>query len=485
MELSENARITYEKRYLIKDQHGHPVETPEDLLRRVAKNIAAVEKDYKKDQQQIEQIEEEFFQVMADALFMPNSPTLMNAGRELQQLSACFVLPIEDSMEGIFTSLKQMALVQKTGGGTGFAFDRLRPSGDFVCSTNGVASGPISFLKIFDAATEAVKQGGTRRGANMGSLIYNHPNILDFICCKENEDEITNFNLSVTVSDEFMRKATGEDPDPMYPLINPRNGQPHVDPETGQTVSLNAVEVFNLIVDKAWSKGDPGVIFIDQMNRFNPTPHLGKYETTNPCGEQPLLPYEACCLGSINLGKFVTPERQINWDELRRVIKIAVRFLDNVIDASNYVIEEIAQMHKHGNRKIGLGVMGWHDMLVKLGIPYDSGRGPGDGGSGDELYQCRGQKGVGGAGEGAGVSSPILRAASMIPAGRRTGFAMPPAPPLPPRGPSPSWRGPAAVLSPTSALLSLAKISWGGWTCPKSTLSSWRWRKQAASTARN
>jgi ribonucleoside-diphosphate reductase alpha chain len=372
VELSENARITYEKRYLIKDQHGHPVETPEDLLRRVAKNIAAVEKDYKKDQQQIEQIEEEFFQVMADALFMPNSPTLMNAGRELQQLSACFVLPIEDSMEGIFTSLKQMALVQKTGGGTGFAFDRLRPSGDFVCSTNGVASGPISFLKIFDAATEAVKQGGTRRGANMGSLIYNHPNILDFICCKENEDEITNFNLSVTVSDEFMRKATGEDPDPMYPLINPRNGQPHVDPETGQTVSLNAVEVFNLIVDKAWSKGDPGVIFIDQMNRFNPTPHLGKYETTNPCGEQPLLPYEACCLGSINLGKFVTPERQINWDELRRVIKIAVRFLDNVIDASNYVIEEIAQMHKHGNRKIGLGVMGWHDMLVKLGIPYDS-----------------------------------------------------------------------------------------------------------------
>jgi len=372
VELSENARITYEKRYLIKDQHGHPVETPEDLLRRVAKNIAAVEKDYKKDQQQIEQIEEEFFQVMADALFMPNSPTLMNAGRELQQLSACFVLPIEDSMEGIFTSLKQMALVQKTGGGTGFAFDRLRPSGDFVCSTDGVASGPISFLKIFDAATEAVKQGGTRRGANMGSLIYNHPNILDFICCKENEDEITNFNLSVTVSDEFMRKATGEDPDPMYPLINPRNGQPHVDPETGQTVSLNAVEVFNLIVDKAWSKGDPGVIFIDQMNRFNPTPHLGKYETTNPCGEQPLLPYEACCLGSINLGKFVTPERQINWDELRRVIKIAVRFLDNVIDASNYVIEEIAQMHKHGNRKIGLGVMGWHDMLVKLGIPYDS-----------------------------------------------------------------------------------------------------------------
>ncbi len=735
MEISENARITYEKRYLRKDQQGNVIETPEDLLRRVAKNIAAVEKNYGKEEQEIKKLEEEFFEIMSNALFMPNSPTLMNAGRELQQLSACFVLPIEDSMEGIFTSLKHMALVQKTGGGTGFSFDRLRPKGDFVRSTNGVASGPISFLKIFDAATEAVKQGGTRRGANMGSLIYNHPNILEFICCKESEDEITNFNLSVAVSDEFMRKATGEDPDPFYTLINPRNGEPYINPETGEVARLNAVEVFRLIVEKAWNKGDPGIIFIDQMNRFNPTPHLGKYETTNPCvpgdtyvltdegprmvrdllgksatlivngkpfrtteagffstgikpllliktkegycfratadhpvlkvkkktrhtlekewtnaallqpgdeimlhdhrefsgwsglygeeegylvgllsgdgtlksgkavlslwpqqgteevmaagleaavalphrsnfrrwrmvngrnehrlslakiafslgmtpghktitpyletrtssdfargflrgifdaggsvqgspekgisirlahsdlaqlqavqrmlarfgivssihasgrkksvaslpdgkkgsalyetapqheliitknnlftfaerigfvdgakksrlgaalascrrrldrerftvtveavtpagteevydvqvpgvnafdanglvvhncGEQPLLPYEACCLGSINLGKFVTPDRQIDWDALKRVVKIAVRFLDNVIDASNYVIDEIAQMHKHGNRKIGLGVMGWHDMLVRLNLPYDS-----------------------------------------------------------------------------------------------------------------
>lgn len=372
LEISENARITYEKRYLIKDPQGNPIETPEELLRRVAKNIAAVDLHYGQDPRQVEQAEKEFYAVMAGALFMPNSPTLMNAGRELQQLSACFVLPIEDSMEGIFTSLKNMALVQKTGGGTGFSFDRLRPSGDFVCSTNGVASGPISFLKIFDAATEAVKQGGTRRGANMGSLIYDHPNILEFILAKDSEDQITNFNLSVTVSDEFMRKATGQEADPFYLLVNPRKGEPYISPKTGETVSLNAVDLFNLIVEKAWGKGDPGIIFIDRMNRFNPTPHVGKFETTNPCGEQPLLPYEACCLGSINLGKFVTPHQAIDWDNLARVVKIAVRFLDNVIDAGSYVIEEIAQMHKYGNRKIGLGVMGWHDMLVRLGLPYDS-----------------------------------------------------------------------------------------------------------------
>ena len=277
-------------------------------------------------------------------------------------------------MEGIFTSLKHMALVQKTGGGTGFSFDRLRPAGDRVRTTNGVASGPISFLKIFDAATEAVKQGGTRRGANMGTLRYDHPDIIHFICCKESEDEITNFNLSVTISDEFMRKVTGEDPDPMYPLINPRTGEPHTDPETGEIVMLNAQEVFDLIVEKAWDKGDPGIIFIDQMNRFNPTPQIGAYETTNPCGEQPLLPYEACCLASLNLGRFVTDEAEVDWEKLRQVTWTAVRFLDNVIDSSRYVIEEIEKMHKEGNRKIGLGVMGWHDLLVRLGIPYDSDR---------------------------------------------------------------------------------------------------------------
>ena len=372
MELSENARITYEKRYLKKDDAGNPLETPADLLRRVASSIASVEREYGRDESEINKIEEEFFQVMAGAYFMPNSPTLMNAGRDLQQLSACFVLPLEDSMEGIFDTLKSMALVQKTGGGTGFAFERLRPRGDRVRTTSGVASGPVSFLKIFDAATEAVKQGGTRRGANMGSLIYNHPDIMEFICCKEREDEINNFNISVAVSDEFMRKATGEDPDPQYILINPRTGKAHPDPETGEDMRLNAREVFDLIVEKAWAKGDPGLIFIDQMNRFNPTPQIGKYETTNPCGEQPLLPYEACCLGSLNLGKFVNAGGEVDWEELRRVIRTAVHFLDNVIDSSHYVIEEIARMHKEGNRKIGLGVMGWHDMLVRLGIPYDS-----------------------------------------------------------------------------------------------------------------
>jgi len=283
MELSPNARITYEKRYLIKDEQGNPLETPEDLLRRVAANIAAVEKSYGKEDEEVKSVEDNFFQLMAEARFMPNSPTLMNAGRELQQLSACFVLPLEDSMEGIFTALKNMALVQKTGGGTGFAFDRLRPSNDIVRSTNGVASGPISFLKIFDAATEAVKQGGTRRGANMGSLIYNHPDILEFITCKEKEEEINNFNLSVTVSDQFMRKATGEESDPLYYLLNPRLKEPYHNPETGEEAMLDASEVFDLIVQKAWEKGDPGIIFIDQMNRYNPTPHVGKYESTNPC----------------------------------------------------------------------------------------------------------------------------------------------------------------------------------------------------------
>jgi len=372
MELSPNARITYEKRYLIKDPSGNPTETPEDLLRRVASNIASIEKDYGKSEQEVKAMEDDFFKIIAEARFMPNSPTLMNAGRELQQLSACFVLPLEDSMEGIFTALKNMALVQKTGGGTGFAFDRLRPSNDIVRSTNGVASGPVSFLKIFDAATEAVKQGGTRRGANMGSLIYNHPDILEFITCKEKEEEVNNFNLSVSVSDGFMRKATAEDPDPLYALYNPRLNVPYYDPETGEEAGLDATAVFDLIVQKAWEKGDPGIIFIDQMNRYNPTPHVGKYETTNPCGEQPLLPFEACCLGSINLGKFVTSKGKIDWKGLADSVKTAVHFLDNVIDASNYVIPEIAAMHKEGNRKIGLGIMGWHDMLVKLGINYDS-----------------------------------------------------------------------------------------------------------------
>ncbi len=284
MKLSDNARITLEKRYLLKDAGGEIQETPEQMLRRVAANAARVEEQYYgKSEDETKDVEEKFFTEMDCLKFLPNSPTLMNAGRELQQLSACFVLPIEDSMESIFETLKHMALVQKTGGGTGFAFDRLRPAGDFVRSTNGVASGPVSFLKIYDSGTEAVKQGGTRRGANMGTLRYDHPDILDFVVCKETDQDITNFNISVTVSDGFMRKAIGEDPDPEYYLINPRTGKTHIDPETGDLKTINARDLFQMILERAWKNGDPGMIFIDRMNEFNPTPHLGEYEATNPC----------------------------------------------------------------------------------------------------------------------------------------------------------------------------------------------------------
>ena len=373
MKLSDNARITLERRYLRKNEQGEIIEAPEDLLKRVAQNLARVEEEkYNKSPEEVREVERKFFEIMDSLRFMPNSPTLMNAGRELQQLSACFVLPIEDSMESIFETLKHMALVQKTGGGTGFAFDRLRPAGDFVRSTNGVASGPISFLKIYDCGTEAVKQGGTRRGANMGTLRYDHPDIMEFIVCKEGDMDITNFNISVTVSHDFMKKAVDEDPEPYYYLVNPRTEQPYPDPQTGELKQLNARELFDLIVERAWKNGDPGLIFIDQMNKFNPTPNLGKFETTNPCGEQPLLSYEACCLGSINLGVFVQEGGQVDWELLRETVHTAVHFLDNVIDASSYVIPQIEKFHKEGNRKIGIGIMGWHDMLVKMGIPYDS-----------------------------------------------------------------------------------------------------------------
>lgn len=373
MDLNENARITLEKRYLIKNAEGNITETPEEMLKRTARNIALVDKEYyDKPEEEVRKTKRSFYEIMDRLEFLPNSPTLMNAGKELQQLSACFVLPIEDSMESIFDTLKHMALVQKTGGGTGFAFDHLRPAGDFVRSTSGVASGPVSFLKIYDSATESIKQGGTRRGANMGTLRYDHPDILDFIVCKESDSDITNFNISVTVSDSFMEKAAGRDPDPNYYLNNPRTKKPHIDNLTGELKQLNARDFFNLIVERAWKNGDPGLIFVDQMNRFNPTPHIGEYETTNPCGEQPLLPYEACCLGSLNLGLFVDEQKNINWERLKKVVHTAVHFEDNVIDASHHVIPQIKKMHKEGSRKIGIGVMGWHDMLVKLGIPYDS-----------------------------------------------------------------------------------------------------------------
>jgi len=360
--LTKNARRVLEARYLIRDAERQVVETPEELFERVARAIAHAELLLGNARQRA-YWEEQFYRVLASLDFLPNSPTLMNAGTPLGQLSACFVLPVEDTMEGIFEAIKQMALVQRTGGGTGFAFSRLRPRGDVVASTGGEASGPLSFMKIFDAATEHIKQGGKRRGANMGVLRVDHPDIMEFIQAKLDGQTLRNFNLSVGVTDAFMGAVRrGRH----YDLIHPRTGRP-----VGQ---LRAQDVFDAVVEAAWQTGDPGLLFLDTVNRTNPVPHLGLIEATNPCGEIPLLPYESCNLGSINLAHVVMMRdghAVIDWERLRATVRVAVRFLDDVIEVNRYPIPEIERMTR-GTNKIGLGVMGFAEMLIRLGVSYDS-----------------------------------------------------------------------------------------------------------------
>ena len=371
-DLSDNARIVLAKRYLKKNEHGTPIEEPETMFWRVASVIAAADEGYGASDAAVGELARQFYDLMTTGKFEPNSPTLMNAGRPLGQLSACFVLPVDDALSngssGIYDTLKSMALVHQSGGGTGFSFSRLRTTGSQVRSTMGVASGPVSFMKLYDASTEVVKQGGTRRGANMGILRVDHPDIRSFITCKDDTSQITNFNISVALTDAFMEAVRS---DASYDLVSPRSGE-----VVGHE---SAREIFDMIVHGAWKTGEPGTFFIDRANAFNPVPKLGSYEATNPCGEQPLLPYDVCNLGSINLAKFVNedaaadshPSDMIDWDGLRQTVALSTHFLDNVIDANRYPLPAIMELAQT-IRRIGLGVMGWADMLIKLGIPYDT-----------------------------------------------------------------------------------------------------------------
>ncbi len=363
--LTPNALKVLNARYLLKDEEGRVVESPDEMFRRVSSTIAGAEDLYDQD---VSLWDDRFYDLLSSLRFLPNSPALMNAGKEIGQLAACFVLPVEDSMKGIFDTLKNAALILQSGGGTGFSFSKLRPKQDIVHSTGGLSSGPVSFMSIFNMATDVIKQGGARRGANMGILRVDHPDIVEFVRSKRKSDGMLNFNISVAVTDDFidaLKKGAN------YELRNPRTKK--------SAGFIDAREVFDEIVESAWLYGDPGIVFIDRINRDNPTPQFGDIESTNPCGEQPLLPYEACILGSINLAKYVRDsildsgpgKPHIDYPELERDIRTAIRFLDDCIDVNKYPLSDIEQMHK-GNRKIGLGVMGWNDMLVLMDIPYVS-----------------------------------------------------------------------------------------------------------------
>jgi ribonucleoside-diphosphate reductase alpha chain len=360
LKLPLNSILVLERRYLQKDENGKVIESTGQMFKRITKGIAEVDKRYGKSNAEVKALENEFYRIMTSLEFIPNSPTLMNTGTYLRQLSACFVLPVEDSIESIFDTLRVAALIHKTGGGTGFTFSRLRPKGDVVKTTGGIASGPLSFATIYDAATDVVKQGGRRRGANMGILRVDHPDIMDFIVAKEKEGVLRNFNISIGATDDFMRVV---EKDADFELINPRNNQ--------AVKKLKARAIWNLIIMMAWKNGEPGVVFLDTINKYNPTPEIGQIEATNPCGEQPLLPYESCNLGSIDVSRFVNEDGKMEWDHLRQTVRTAVRFLDNVVDANIYVLPEIEAITK-GNRKIGLGIMGFADMLIKRGIRYDT-----------------------------------------------------------------------------------------------------------------
>jgi ribonucleoside-diphosphate reductase alpha chain len=353
----ENALLILKKRYLIKDEQGEPIETPDEMFKRVADAVAAVEDSFAGNKRGT--MSEAFFHMMSDLRFLPNSPTLMNAGRTLGQLSACFVLPVEDSLDCIFESVKETAKIHQTGGGTGFSFSKLRPRDDVVASTMGAASGPVSFIKVFNMATEVIKQGGTRRGANMGVLRIDHPDIEEFLSIKNSPLELNNFNLSVAVTDAFMEACEKDTP---FALINPRIKK--------EVKEVSARNLLRLIAEAAWATGEPGIIFIDTINRANPTPHIGEIEATNPCGEMPLLAYESCCLGSINLSGIVR-NGSVDWDTMKELTHLGIRFLDNVIEASKYPLPEIENVTR-ANRKVGLGVMGFAHMLIRLGISYDS-----------------------------------------------------------------------------------------------------------------